>query len=191
MLPKAVIAVAGLVGGSLVAATLPPESAVKLDMRFLSPAQVSPGAPAALVEQTQGYTRMSATHSRDGSNFTWALRNPVPARTYPIVVLRYRARELSGDRSSGEPTSLQMSLRNRDGAIVKEYHSNTDWWPAMADFIKNVTTAIKQAVRIPVILNGDVFTPQDAKRAFDETGCDAVMIARGALGNCPGHVEFR
>ena len=42
---------------------------------------------------------------------------------------------------------------------------------------------IKQVVSIPVILNGDVNTAQDVKRAFDETGCDAVMIGRAAISN--------
>ncbi|MAT38934.1 MAG: tRNA dihydrouridine synthase DusB [Ectothiorhodospiraceae bacterium] len=42
---------------------------------------------------------------------------------------------------------------------------------------------IKEAVSIPVVLNGDVSSPQAAKRAFAETGCDAVMIARGAIAN--------
>ncbi len=42
---------------------------------------------------------------------------------------------------------------------------------------------IKQVVSIPIILNGGVNTPEDVKRAFDETGCDAVMIARGAIAN--------
>jgi len=42
---------------------------------------------------------------------------------------------------------------------------------------------IKQAVDIPVILNGDVKTPQDVRRAFDTTGADAVMIGRAAIGH--------
>ncbi|MCL5992101.1 MAG: tRNA dihydrouridine synthase DusB [Bacteroidetes bacterium] len=42
---------------------------------------------------------------------------------------------------------------------------------------------VKEIAKMPVILNGDILTPQDVKRAFDETGTDAVMVARGAIGN--------
>jgi len=42
---------------------------------------------------------------------------------------------------------------------------------------------IKEAVNIPIVLNGNVLSAEDVKRAFDETGADAVMIARGAIGN--------
>lgn len=42
---------------------------------------------------------------------------------------------------------------------------------------------VKEVVKIPVILNGGILSPADAKRAFTETHCDAVMIARGAIGN--------
>lgn len=54
------------------------------------------------------------------------------------------------------------------------YAGKADW-----DIIRQV----KQAVGIPVIGNGDVFTPEDGKAMLEYTGCDGLMIARGAKGN--------
>ena len=48
---------------------------------------------------------------------------------------------------------------------------------------RSVITAVKAAVSIPVMGNGDIYTAADALSMMAETGCDGVMIARGAMGN--------
>jgi tRNA-dihydrouridine synthase B len=48
---------------------------------------------------------------------------------------------------------------------------------------REIIQQVKQAVRIPVIGNGDVFKPEDAREMHDQTGCDAVMIGRAAASN--------
>jgi len=47
----------------------------------------------------------------------------------------------------------------------------------------SVIGTVKEAVDIPVVASGDLFSPEAAARVLEETGCDAAMIARGALGN--------
>ncbi len=48
---------------------------------------------------------------------------------------------------------------------------------------RSVIAAVKSAVSIPVMGNGDIYTAADALSMMEETGCDGVMIARGAMGN--------
>lgn len=56
----------------------------------------------------------------------------------------------------------------------QQYSGKADW-----NIIKQVTDSVK----IPVIGNGDIKSCYDAKKMLDETGCDAIMIGRGVLGN--------
>jgi nifR3 family TIM-barrel protein len=72
------------------------------------------------------------------------------------------------ERAGGQAVALHGRTR------VQMYEGKANW-----DIIKEV----KQNISIPLIGNGDVQTPQDAKRMLEETGCDGVMIGRAALGN--------
>lgn len=66
-------------------------------------------------------------------------------------------------------------------AITIHGRTRADGYSGHADW--NIIKQVKEAVNIPVIGNGDVRSCYDAKRMLDETGCDAVMIGRGCLGN--------
>jgi nifR3 family TIM-barrel protein len=66
-------------------------------------------------------------------------------------------------------------------AITVHARTRSQGYSGHADL--DVIKAVKQAVNIPVIGNGDVIDGPSAKRMLDYTGCDAVMIGRGALGN--------
>ena len=60
------------------------------------------------------------------------------------------------------------------------YEGKSDW-NALAELVKFVHE--KTDSKIPVFGSGDAFTPEDAKRMLEQTGVDAVMFARGAMGN--------
>ena len=66
-------------------------------------------------------------------------------------------------------------------AVAVHGRTRSQYYSGKADW--DIIRQVKEAVRIPVIGNGDVFSAQDGIRMMDETGCDLVMAARGAMGN--------
>ena len=69
------------------------------------------------------------------------------------------------------------------GAAALTVHGRTraQFYSGHADW--DIIAQVKRAVTIPVTGNGDIFCADDAVKLFEQTGCDAVMVARGALGN--------
>lgn len=74
-------------------------------------------------------------------------------------------------------------IAEANGASIITVHGRTreQYYSGKADW--NIIKEVKKAVSIPVIGNGDIFSAQAAKRMFEETECDGIMVARGAQGN--------
>lgn len=105
-------------------------------------------------------------------------------------------REVS--RASSKPVTLKIrkgwddghvnavevaKIAEENGAKAVAVHGRTreQFYSGKADW--EIIKKVKEAVTIPVIGNGDIVKPEDAKRMLDMTNCDAVMIGRGAQGN--------
>ena len=85
--------------------------------------------------------------------------------------------------SSEVKTALQVARMAEDAGIAAlALHGRTreDMYRGAAEY--DTIAAVKQALRIPVVANGDIDSPQKAKYVLDYTGADAIMIGRAAQG---------
>src|SRR5438876_9575865 len=78
---------------------------------------------------------------------------------------------LTAGRVAEDEGCAAVGLHARTAAQL--YHGHADW---------NAIAELKQAVRIPVLGNGDIWEAEDALRMMRETGCDGVIVGRGCLG---------
>lgn len=128
------------------------------------PKIVRNGEGSALLKDLDRLHDVAAAMVRGGSVPVTAKIRIGFAREENVAVEAAKALEAAG-----------VSAVTVHGRTREQYYEGKADWQTIAD--------VKKSVHIPVIGNGDVKCGADAIRMMDETGCDGVMIARGALGN--------
>jgi len=100
------------------------------------------------------------------------------ASTKPVTI---KIRKGWDEKSINAVEIAKIAEYNGAQAISVHGRTREQFYTGKADW--SIIKEVKEAVKIPVIGNGDVFTVEDAKRLKDYTNCDGIMIARGAQGN--------
>lgn len=95
------------------------------------------------------------------------------------VTVKIRA----GFTEDGKNAPVVAKAAEEAGAKAIGVHGRTrdQFYSGKADW--SVIKAVKETVKVPVLGNGDVFSAYDAKAMLDQTGCDGILVARGAQGN--------
>lgn len=96
----------------------------------------------------------------------------------PVTVKMRRGFKI-GDESAAE--LAQIVCENGAKAVTVHGRYREEYYSGASN--RDTIKRVKQAVDVPVIASGDINSVEDAFAVFEETGCDAIMIGRGALGN--------
>ncbi len=106
------------------------------------------------------------------------IKNVVDSVKIPVTV---KIRTGYNENSINAVECAKIAEANGVSAITVHGRTREQFYSGKADY--NIIREVKNSVKIPVTGNGDIFCPEDALKLFSETGCDAIMVGRGSLGN--------
>lgn len=123
------------------------------------------------------------------------LKNPllmgrIVAAARKVLSIPLTAKIRSGWHEDAPNAPSVARILEAEGADAVVLHARSRAKGHSGPVSLEILAEVKQAVKIPVIGNGGIFEPTDAQEMLEYTGCDGVMIGRGALGRpwIPGHI---
>ena len=138
-----------------------------------------------LIDVNMGCPVAKIVNNHEGSDLmnhpelAYDILHAMVERCHKPITVKFRKGFQKNDDTAVE--FARMAEQAGVSAVTVHGRTRAQLYSGKADW--DVIRRVKEAVRIPVFGNGDIFTPEDAKRMMEETGCDGVAIARGAQGN--------
>ena len=141
--------------------------------------------PVDMIDINMGCPALKITRNGEGSAL---MKNPQQIGEIVYAVsksiqkpLTIKIRKGFNDTTINAVEVAQIAQEAGVSAIAIHGRTREQFYSGKADW--DIIKKVKQAVNVPVIGNGDITSPQDAKDMIDHTGCDGVMIGRGSQGN--------